>query len=341
MKQILATIILLAISLNGFSQGVFVFKSGDIYDALEVAKDEKKLLLVEFYADWDYRSSWFNDMINKTERVSKRINEDFVFFQIDTKTINGASFANKYSVNGYPCLLIFNKNGDVISKIDKTLEPDDFLELIDNVMVMQSGGVVWRISQIDSAIENGDYNKADNAFIQLQNAVGDDIYKKQFWKYFEDNTVTFFTSASYGLLSGNRQRFQVDSAVVDSRIKSIIRAMISPFLIESQPFDLKAISIIKDEIVNLKIEDEISTLMLQMIDFRNSKNIGAYIISCEKLLELMEEDMGVSVCLTLEFIVDYGSKEQKRMVKKIIQNQIQKSHVGINSSSMQLLLDKF
>lgn len=342
MRKFLAILYLLLVCVgNGYAQGVDVYKRGDIYNALDYAKRQRKLLLVEFYAPWSHQSVWFNEMMNSSSDLIKALDDNFVVFQFDTKTDVGADFANRYSVNGYPLLLVFNRNGDVIYKIDKTLEPADFIETLNTVIMQQNGSVVWKIAQLDAAIENQDYTKADEVFGQLYKSVENDIFNRHYWRFFEDKTVTFFQSNSYNVLTDNRDKFETDSLIVDNRIKNIIRGLIMPFLIQSQPLDSVAIKIIKDEIVRLKLNDEQSYVMLEMIDNRNAKNVGKYLQNCEHLLNMMDEDMGFSIILTLDFIADYGSKDQCSRAKKIVEYQMQKSPLGSQIDLLEHLLTKF
>lgn len=342
MRKFLAILYLLLVCVgNGYAQGVDVYKEGDIYTALDYAKRQRKLLLVEFYAPWSHQSVWFNEMMNNSKEVVKALDDNFVVFQFDTKSDVGADFANRYSVNGYPLLLVFNRNGDVIYKIDKTLEPSDFVETLNTVLMQQNGSVVWKIAQLDAAIENQDYTKADEVFEQLYKSVENDIFNRHYWRFFEDKTVTFFQSNSYNVLTSNQVKFETDSVIVDNRIKNIIRELITPFLIQAQPLDSVAIKIIKDEIERLKLNDEQSNLMLEMIDNRNAKNVGKYLQNCEHLLNLMDEDMGYSIVLTLDFIANYGNKEQCSRAKKIIEYQMQKSPLGSQIELLEHLLTKF
>lgn len=338
-KPIIITILLLA-HVIGFGQGVTVFNDGDIYAALQQAKRDKKLLLVEFYAERDYRSRWMNDMINDSRIAVDAIENDFIFFQFDTQNEQGASYANRYSVTTYPCLLVFNRNGDVIYKIDKAYEAKDFAALLNTVLLEQNGSVVWKMTQIDNAIENQDSQKADELFEQLETTIGNDIFDKHYWRLFEESTITFFNSQSYSILTRHKDKFEVDSSIVNNRILTILRNAISPILVESQPYDSTQLEIIGTEIKLLKINDPQLDLMISMIENRRHKEYSQYVYNCEKLLNMISDDKGYNIVLTLDCIVESGSKDQKHKAKKIIDNQIQRTPIGSQIELLDHLLNK-
>lgn len=337
LKRRLVILLLLVCSFFGYAQGVFVY-TDDIYKALDVAKREQKLLLVEFYADWNYRSRWFNEMMSSSETVAKALDENFVLFRFDTNSKIGADYANRYSVNNYPYLLVFNRNGDVIFKIDKTLEKEDFIEILNTVLVQQNGSVVWRMSQIDAAIESQDHNKADKLFEQLYETVGDKIFNRHFWRLFEDDIVTFYGSTAYNVLSKDKEKFETDSVIVHERIATIFRELVKPFLLESQTYNDEAIKVITGELLDLKLKDPQVELMLEMVKNRNNEAVLEYIINCEKLLNIMDEDQGFGVVLSLEFVAQKGSKEQKKRAKKIVENQLHRSSIGSQTELLEQLL---
>ena len=135
----------------------------DPYAALSVAKQQRKLLLVEFYADWDYRSRWMSERVLSDSTVRSLIEAEFLAVQVPTDTPDGADLAQMYQVTAYPSIVVFNTNGDVVDKIDTTLDAEDFEQRLQAILMTTQGAGAWQMRQVYSAAENGDTLATDQA----------------------------------------------------------------------------------------------------------------------------------------------------------------------------------
>ncbi|MEI3422323.1 MAG: thioredoxin family protein [Butyricimonas faecihominis] len=84
MKTILVIVLIFIGGIQSFGQGIEFFK-GDYNAALEKAKQEGKMLFVDFYADWCGPCKRLAKDVFTLEAVGKYFNEKFVSIQIDAE----------------------------------------------------------------------------------------------------------------------------------------------------------------------------------------------------------------------------------------------------------------
>lgn len=325
------------------SQGISYFQSGDIYSALNFANSQKKLLIVEFHAPWNYRSTWMNNMMNQTPQVFAKLNEEFVVFQFDTQTPQGAKFAATYSVTDYPNILIFNRSGDVIDKIEKNMDPIDFMEHLDQVQFNTDGGAVWRLQQIISAAENNKVNEVDALFASLKAKYNDKIITKPFWTLFSNDKITYYYSPALDFLLANLGEYRKNLGVelVDKRLNAVFQQTILSYLFTNNNADSMIIDDLNNLVDNCQLQSEVFDYAAIMIKSRAKNDISTYLITYPKLSAKLPEDMGFSLVLTLELVADNGTADQKKAAKRLVEQQMQASSIPTQLELLQTLVSRF
>ncbi len=114
-----------SVSSNG--QGIRFFE-GTFDEALAKAKQEKKLVFVDFYAVWCGPCKQMAEKVFTDEEVGKFMNDKFVCMQIDVeKTGWQKEIAEKYNVTVLPTLVFFKPDATVASRLAGAREKADFL----------------------------------------------------------------------------------------------------------------------------------------------------------------------------------------------------------------------
>lgn len=97
--------------------------------ALVKAKCEKKVVMIDFYADW---CGWCKVLEDKTfsdEAVKKFLTDKTIPIKINAEEKpNGEKLAKEYKVTGYPCIVFVDGDGKEVGRVIGYKPPQAFLE---------------------------------------------------------------------------------------------------------------------------------------------------------------------------------------------------------------------
>lgn len=114
MRRLIGVLILsfLAI-LNVRAQGI-EFIEGDWKAALAKAKEEKKLIFVDAYAEWCGPCKMMARTVFTQKAAGDFYNEKFINFKIDMEKGEGPAFGRKYPIRAYPTLMFIDYDGELV-----------------------------------------------------------------------------------------------------------------------------------------------------------------------------------------------------------------------------------
>jgi len=115
---------------NGGPLNSVEFHNGSFESGLSKASTEGKLFFVEFYADWCTPCKWMDKTTFTNTEVVDLMNSNYVALKLDIETDDGSALKNKYSVRMLPTIMIFNAEGDMVERIEKTLSPESMISLL-------------------------------------------------------------------------------------------------------------------------------------------------------------------------------------------------------------------
>jgi thiol-disulfide isomerase/thioredoxin len=107
-----------------------LFSSMNIKEARQKASVEGKLIFLDFHAKWCSPCTWMEKTTFTDEGVIKILQEDFIALQIDIDHKDGYEIKNQYDVKYLPTILIFNSEGIMVERIEKTVTPRTLKELL-------------------------------------------------------------------------------------------------------------------------------------------------------------------------------------------------------------------
>lgn len=109
------------------SAGGVVFTSMGLDEALARGRAEKKLVMVDLYADWCGWCKKLDSDVFTDAQVAASL-ADVVSVKIDADR-EGAPLMDRFRVDGLPAVLFFNGGGELLERIDGYVTPDEFLRV--------------------------------------------------------------------------------------------------------------------------------------------------------------------------------------------------------------------
>ncbi|OKZ16081.1 MAG: hypothetical protein BHV81_14830 [Butyricimonas synergistica] len=106
------------------------FRSISLEEALNIAKQERKHVFVDFYTVWCGPCKKMSlEVFNQVE-VGKYFNQEFVNLKVDAEKIEGKELAKKYRIGVFPTFVILNADGEEIYRTSGARPAGEFVDKI-------------------------------------------------------------------------------------------------------------------------------------------------------------------------------------------------------------------
>lgn len=343
-KSLIIIICLLCAPYVGSAQEVPYFK-GTVYQALEMAQREHKMLVVEFYAPWNYKSRWSHQNVMARKRVYKELEKRFVLVLVDTQTSEGANLASQYEVRDYPTFVLFNQNGNVIDKIETTLDETDFIKRINQVIVENDGKTALQLRRIFVAAKENDLGMANKLATQfIKERDREHIISPLYWDLFSNSIICNYDSYAFRFMLDNRAIFDTvfTKYVVEDKIDDIINTQVMRYAVGTLGYDSVKLAKISQDAEHLSRDrQEVVALLSSLSVYREKKDVDMYIETASRLLRRLEQELMYQIVSSLEFVVRNGTKDQKRNARHLVerygQSQFSAMQLGLINSLIERL----
>ncbi|MEG2339999.1 MAG: thioredoxin family protein [Odoribacter sp.] len=110
-----------------FGQGISFF-NGTQEEAFLKAKEENKLVFMDFYADWCVPCKEMAKIVFTDSLVGEYLNAKFICMKVNTEKAENKSIVKKYKVSAMPTLVFANFEGKAIAVKVGAMEVEEFLK---------------------------------------------------------------------------------------------------------------------------------------------------------------------------------------------------------------------
>lgn len=133
MRLLLFSMMLLLGSSSIFSQGIDFFQ-GTWQEALELARQQEKIIFVDAYAVWCGPCKRMAKNVFTQEKVGDFYNTNFINMKLDMERGEGLKFRQKYPVGAFPTLFYIDYTGEVVKQVKGAQQADAFIRLGEGVL---------------------------------------------------------------------------------------------------------------------------------------------------------------------------------------------------------------
>lgn len=144
LKNVITIVVLVAVAYFGNkgvqtylgkqAVGSLAFQVHSLDAAKEKAKAEGKLVLADYSAIWCPSCRKLDTQVFANENVAAVIDSKFVYARLDYDTDEGAAFAAKHDLVGFPRVLILQADGEQLTEMPLTFEPSEYISNLEKVM---------------------------------------------------------------------------------------------------------------------------------------------------------------------------------------------------------------
>lgn len=99
------------------------FFQGSLEEAKAIAEKTGKHILVDFYAQWCAPCKWMEETSFADQQVKNILEDKYISVKINIDEFEGYNLKQQYEIRYLPTILIFNKKGKIIERVEETMSP--------------------------------------------------------------------------------------------------------------------------------------------------------------------------------------------------------------------------
>ena len=223
MKILILSICLIFFFIINANSEEIKFEKGSFKEILQKAKDDNKIVMIDFFTDWCGWCKRLDEDVYKDNSVAAFANERQINWKIDAEKGEGPDITKKYGVKAYPTIVFVDGEGKEIDRITGYLPPKDFLQ----TMKDYNAGLNTMTS-LKSALEKNP-NDAETNYLMGKKVErnGDEKEAEKYYKKVitldEDNIAGFKDKAAFGLAMMKQTEDAIKQYIYDYPESSVMK----------------------------------------------------------------------------------------------------------------------
>lgn len=338
MKKILSVIAAAVCAMSVSAQTNF--RHLTLKEALATAKQEKKLVFVDFYTDWCGPCKKMSNEVFPQKKLGDYMNKKFVCVQLNAEK-EGIDDAKHYKVNAYPTFLVLDTEGEVQAEVKGSMDADTFQDkleqgldpnqsvarmkeryesgertpkLINNYALhhMQQGDEKTGFEIVNgyfNSLSDKDKLKAENAFLFTRYTMGLDDVKAPF-------------------MIENREKFDKSvKADVTKRVNQLYHIAVvnyfSGFYRSEGKYVESEYQALKNEIASKGLDKTYAyDPMFRLIESRGAKDDAGFLEDCKKEYDNLEETDQNLLVLNFTRLIKTEDKDINNNIAQFIRGRL-------------------
>jgi thiol:disulfide interchange protein len=107
-----------------------LFRDIGLNEALTLASQKKKNLLIYFAAHWSGRCKNMERNVFSEDTIQMMLTDSYIALKVDVDTTIGQQLEDQFKVASYPTLLILDAQRNILKRSNGALRKKDFLKFI-------------------------------------------------------------------------------------------------------------------------------------------------------------------------------------------------------------------
>ncbi|WP_421920207.1 thioredoxin family protein [Marinifilum sp.] len=152
-KKLFLAALLTLFGSSAMSQGI-EFKNGYWEEIKEIAKNENKLIFIDFYTDWCGPCKKMNKEVFPLDTVGKFYNKHFICYKVDAEKGEGPKLAKLYGVASFPTYIYSDFTSKLLHRKSAYMKAEQFIKL--GQIALDPGK---RFAPLEEEFNNGNRDK--------------------------------------------------------------------------------------------------------------------------------------------------------------------------------------